>query len=60
MLILNDPALINRIPDLAIRNLVHQRFSEICDGELYDYDLHGYMMKYAWIELHKGYWPVTL
>ncbi len=44
MLILNDPALVNRIPDIAIRNLVFQRFSEICDGEPYNYDLHGYMI----------------
>lgn len=44
MLILNDPALINRIPDLAIRNLVRQRFSEICGGEPYNYDIHGYMI----------------
>ncbi len=44
MLILNDPALINRIPDPDIRDLVHQRFSEICGDEPYDYDTHGYMI----------------
>lgn len=44
MLILNDPSLVNHIPDLAIRELVHRRFSEICGGEPFDYDLHGYMI----------------
>jgi hypothetical protein len=44
MLILNDPSLVDRIPDPAIRELVHRRFSEICGDELYDYDLHGYMI----------------
>jgi hypothetical protein len=44
MLILNDPALVNRIPDSDIRNLAQQRFSEICAGELYDNDLHSYMI----------------
>lgn len=44
MIILNDPALIDRILDPAIRDLVKQRFSEICAGEPYDYDLHGYMI----------------
>jgi hypothetical protein len=44
MLILNDPALVNRIPDPDIRDLVHQRFSEICGAEPYDYDTHGYMI----------------
>ena len=44
MLILNDPSLVDRIPDPAIRKLVHQRFSEICGDEPYDYDTHGYMI----------------
>ncbi|MCO6427620.1 hypothetical protein [Nitrosomonas communis] len=44
MLILNDPSLVDRIPDLAIRELVQQRFSEICGVEPYDYDTHGYMI----------------
>lgn len=44
MLILNDPALVNRIPDPAIRELVRCRFSEICADEPYDYDTHGYMI----------------
>ena len=44
MIILNNPSLIDRIFDPAIRDLVQQRFSEICAGEPYDYDLHGYMI----------------
>ena len=44
MLILNDPALINRITDPDIRNLVSQRFSQILSGEPYNYDQHGYMI----------------
>jgi hypothetical protein len=44
MLILNDPALANHIPDSDIRSLAQQRFSEICAGEPYDSDLHGYMI----------------
>ncbi|SFI86134.1 hypothetical protein [Nitrosomonas sp. Nm34] len=44
MIVLNDPHLANRIPDPAIPSLVQQRFSEVCAGEPYDYDLHGYMV----------------
>jgi hypothetical protein len=44
MIILNDPALIDRIFDPAIRDLVQKRFSEVCAGEPYDFDLHGYMI----------------
>ena len=44
MLILRDPALVSSIVDPDVRSLVEQRFIEICDGEPYDYDLHGYMI----------------
>lgn len=44
MLVLNDPILVNCIPDPAIRSLVQQRFSEVCAGEPNDYDIHGYMV----------------
>lgn len=44
MLILRDPALASTIADPDIRSLVEQRFVEICAGEAYDYDLHGYMI----------------
>jgi len=44
MLVLRDPKLASSIVDPDIRGLVEQRFSEICAGEAYDYDLHGYMI----------------
>ena len=44
MLILRDPALAVGIADPRIRNLVEQRFVEICAGEAYEYDLHGYII----------------
>ena len=42
MLILRDPALARSITDPDIRALVEQRFREICAGEPYNYDQHGY------------------
>ena len=44
MLILRDPALASSIADPEIRGLVEQLFVDICDGEPYEYDLHGYMI----------------
>jgi len=44
MLVLNGPALANRISDPAIRALVLQRFELILAGEPYDYDSHGTMI----------------
>ena len=44
MLILRGPELTSRIADLGIRQLVHLRFAQICNGEAYDYDLHGYII----------------
>lgn len=44
MLVLRDPTLVSSIVDPDIRSLVEQRFTEICAGEPYDYDLHGYMI----------------
>lgn len=44
MIILRGPTSISRIPDNEIRCLVEQRFAEICAGEVYDYDIHGYMI----------------
>jgi hypothetical protein len=44
MLILRDPELASSIVDPDIRSLVEQRFAEICAGEVYDYDSHGYMI----------------
>lgn len=44
MIILRGPTLTDSIPDPDIRNLIETRFTEICAGEPYDYDLHGYMI----------------
>ena len=41
MLVLRDPSLASSITDNDIRELVKQRFDEICDGEDFDPDLHG-------------------
>ena len=44
MLVLRDPKLASSITNPDIRALVEQRFAEICAGEPYDYDRHGYMI----------------
>lgn len=44
MIILRNPSWANSIPDPEIRHLIKQRLAEICAGEAYDYDLHGYMI----------------
>ncbi len=41
MLVLRDPLLASSIADNDIRELVEQRFEDICDGEDFDTDLHG-------------------
>lgn len=44
MIILRNPTAVTCIADPDIRSIVEQRLSEICAGETYDYDLHGYMV----------------
>ena len=44
MLVLRDPALTKRIADPDLRRLVELRFAQICDGEPYDGDRHGYLV----------------
>ena len=44
MIVLRDPMFTERIPDPELRRLVHLRFTQICDGEPYEYDRHGYMI----------------
>ncbi len=44
MLVLRDPEATRRIGASEIRRLVEQRFLDICDGEPYEPDLHGYMI----------------
>jgi len=44
MLVLRDPTWTSRIAHSGIRRLVNQRFTEVCAGEAYEYDQHGYMV----------------
>jgi hypothetical protein len=44
MLVLRDPEATRSIAAPEIRRLVEQRFLDICDGEPYEPDLHGYMI----------------
>ena len=44
MLILRDPTMASSITDPDIRRLVELRYVEICAGDPYDYDSHGYMI----------------
>ena len=44
MLVLRDPSVASSIADNDIRELVEQRFEDICDGEAYEVDVHGFMI----------------
>ena len=44
MLVLRDPSVASSIPDNDVRELVEQRFEDICDGEEYEPELHGFMI----------------
>ena len=44
MLVLRNPALTSSIANPDIRRLVELRFAQVCAGEAYDYDQHGYMI----------------
>ncbi len=44
MLVLRNPSIASSIADNGIRELVEQRFKDICDGEKYEADLHGFMI----------------
>ena len=44
MLVLRDPSIASSIADNGIRELVEQRFKDVCDGEEYEADLHGFMI----------------
>ena len=41
MLVLRDPSVASGIADNDLRELVEQRFEDVCDGEDFDPDLHG-------------------
>ena len=44
MLVLRSPDDAARIPDPEMRNLVQLRFAQVCSGETYDPERHGYML----------------
>ena len=44
MLVLRDPATVSEIADPVLHGLVEQRFEDICAGDDYDADLHGFMI----------------
>ena len=44
MLVLPDPALTSQIRNPQIRTLVSLRFKQVCNGEPYDRNRHGYMV----------------
>ena len=44
MLVLRDPATVSAIADQVLHGLVEQRFEDICAGDDYDADLHGFMI----------------
>lgn len=44
MLVLRDPDLTSQIRNPQIRKLVSLRFAQVCNGEPYDYNRHGYMV----------------
>ena len=44
MLVLRSPDEAARIADPEIRKLVQLRFAQVCAGEPYDPDRHGYML----------------
>ena len=44
MLVLRDPSIASSIADNDLRELVEQRFEDICDGEEYEPELHGFMI----------------
>ena len=44
MLLLFGPSGVSRIAEPDLRQLVAQRFVQICAGEPYDVDMHGYMI----------------
>jgi len=44
LLVLRDPALTSQIRNPQIRALASLRFAQVCNGEPYDYDRHGYMV----------------
>jgi len=44
MIVIRDPMQVGSIPDHSIRSLVSQRIVDMCDGEAFDPDIHGYLI----------------
>ena len=44
MLVLRDPSEAIAITDPQLRDLIEQRFEDICDGDDFDPDLHGHFI----------------
>lgn len=44
MLVLRDPLTVSAIADADLRRVLEKRFTDICCGEDYDEDLHGFMI----------------
>ena len=44
MLVLRDPSEVIAITDSQLRDLIEQRFEDICDGDDFDPDLHGHFI----------------
>lgn len=44
MQVLRDPALVESVQEPGIRQLLAQRFEDICQGETYETDIHGYFV----------------
>ena len=44
MLVLRDPEVATRITDPALRSLLEQRFEDLCAGEDYDPEIHGFFL----------------
>jgi len=44
MIVIRDPMQVGSIPDPGIRSLGSQGLVDMCDGEAFDTDIHGYMI----------------
>ena len=44
MIVLRDPSMIDDVSDLDIRNRIEERLAVMCDGDLFDPDLHGFVI----------------
>lgn len=65
MIRIRGPDQAQQIEDASIRELVQRRFTEICDGEVYDAETHGEMFlveagdTLTSLERETGFWIAT-